>query len=76
MGNNGSQLYNAAKDGQTESVRTLLEGADSRDIINWRNSAYGWTPLNAAVHHGKLDVAKLLIGARCNVDLANNAGGM
>ena len=65
----GRQLYNAAKDGQIATVRTLLSTPGAQSFINWQDSV-GFTPLFIAAHSGHTGVAELLIAAQCNVDLA------
>ena len=66
----GRQLYNAAEEGQTATVRALLSTPGSQSVINWQDSD-GRTPLYIAAQCGTAGVVALLIAARCDVDIAN-----
>lgn len=55
--NGATALYLAARNGQVETVRALIErGADTAC-----QTKDGWTPLNAASNQGHLEVVKLLL---------------
>ena len=66
-------LINAARDGDTETVRTLLSSAEVQSFINYQDAS-GATPLHTAAREGHEAVTKQLIEARCNVDLQANDG--
>jgi len=70
----GTQLFNAAADGNSTKIRTLL----SRDtpgvqpFINYQNSN-GFTPLHKAADKGHTFVTEQLLAGRCNIDLQTRA---
>jgi uncharacterized protein len=70
MGGMTAMLY-AARDGQTDAVRALLEmGAD----INEVSAADKTTPLVMAITNGHLDLAKMLVAYGADPNLANDSG--
>jgi hypothetical protein len=74
----GTQLLNAARDGDAVTVTALLYMPGAHSFINYQDE-HGFTPLHEATggdEHGKghAAVTKLLISARCNVDLQEVTG--
>jgi ankyrin repeat protein len=69
----GQQLLDAALDGDTEKVRTLLSTQRAQSFINYQD-ALGDTPLHLAVEQGHTTVTRQLIAARCDVDLQAKDG--
>jgi ankyrin repeat protein len=61
-------LHAAARDGDTETVRTLLSTAGALSLINTQDAS-GYTPLYCEAHNGHASVTEQLIEARCNLDL-------
>ena len=55
-------LTDAARDGDTVTVRTLLSAADAQSLMNYQDE-YGNTPLHMAVQVGHASVTKQLIEA-------------
>ena len=74
----GMNLVQAAHDGDTVAVRTLLSSAGAQSFINYMeetSGAFMWaTPLSCAARNGHAAVTEQLIAARCNVDLEDKAG--
>ena len=68
------QLWEAAHDGDAAKVRTLLSRQGTQSLINYQDANWQ-TPLHEAAHKGHEAVTKLLIAARCNVDLQEENGG-
>ena len=64
----GRQLLDAAHDGDSATVRTLLSTPHASSFINYQDED-GITTLHFAVQQEHAAVAKQLIAARCNVDL-------
>jgi ankyrin repeat protein len=66
----GASLYNAAENGATATVRSLLTaGADP----NWRN-AVGWTPLMIAAAEKHPDTVAALLEAKADPNARNSYG--
>jgi ankyrin repeat protein len=63
-------LHSAAKSGDREAVRTLLEGGADPNACDER----GCTALHVALEHKRLQVARMLIAAGCSLDTRNNDG--
>jgi len=73
VGNGGgglTALVFAAREGDIESARALLDGGAR---IN-QTTEYGWTPLLTAVNNRNYALAKLLIDRGADVNLANKGG--
>ena len=71
-----AKLTTAAREDDTETVRTLLlllTQAGAQSLINYQDAS-GTTPLFFAARHGHASVTKQLIHARCNVDLQKKNG--
>ena len=66
-------LINAARDGDTETVRTLLSSAEVQSFINYQDAS-GASPLHIAAARGHAAVAKQLISAHCNIHLQRTPG--
>ena len=64
----GQQIWNAARDGDTAKVHTLLSTQGAQSFINYQDRN-GATALHFAADNGHEAVTKQLIAARCNVDL-------
>jgi ankyrin repeat protein len=64
----GQQLCEAARDGDTAKVSTLLSTQGAQSFINYQD-ARGYTPLYAASQNGNVSVTEQLIEAGCNIDL-------
>ena len=60
-------LHTAARDGHTETVRTLMSTAGALSLINTKDAS-GNTPLYCAAHNGHASVTEQMIEARCNLD--------
>jgi ankyrin repeat protein len=69
----GQHLCEAACDGDTAKVSTLLSTQCVQSFINYQD-ADGSTPLLHAAGSGHATVAKQLIAAPCNVDLQDKEG--
>jgi ankyrin repeat protein len=70
----GMVILNAAARGDAVTVRALLSStAGALSLINTQDES-GETPLYVAAENGHEAVTKLLIAARCNVDLQANNG--
>ncbi|KAI4193103.1 MAG: hypothetical protein LQ346_004006 [Caloplaca aetnensis] len=54
-----SELYTAAKDGDTELVKYMLESGTNPSIP----TIYGWAPSHWAASYGDIDCVRLLLGA-------------
>jgi ankyrin repeat protein len=65
-------LHTAARDGHTETVRTLMSTAGALSLINTQDAS-GNTPLYCAAHNGHASVTEQLIEAHFNVDLQNKS---
>ena len=63
-------LVFAAREGDIESARALLDGGAK---IN-QTTEYGWTPLLTAVNNRNYAVAKMLIDRGADVNIANKGG--
>jgi uncharacterized protein len=63
-------LIFAAREGDIESARALLEGGAD---VNQRTN-YGWTPLLTAVNNRNYQLAKLLIEHGADVNIPNDGG--
>ncbi len=66
-------LTDAARDGDTVTVRTLLSAADAQSLMNYQDEN-GSSPLHLAAENGHASVTAQLIEARCNVDLQDENG--
>src|SRR5688572_30148057 len=64
------RLHRAAENGDVKAVQTLLDQGVSVDIIQTHGSN-PWTPLLFAAQNGHLEVAKLLILRRADVNKAD-----
>jgi ankyrin repeat protein len=53
------ELFSAARDGDTDRLKTLLEGAP--EMLTVRQEPYQWSLLHAAAHQGRLPVVELLL---------------
>jgi ankyrin repeat protein len=60
----GQQLWNAARDGDTAKVHTLLSTQGAQSFINYQVTN-GYTPLHEAAFNGHEAVTKQLISSRC-----------
>jgi ubiquitin C len=69
----GQQLWEAARDGDTAKVSTLLSTQGAQSFINYQDEA-GSTPLHLAAQNGHASVTKQLIEARCNTDVQEENG--
>ncbi len=69
----GKQLWEAAHDGDAAKVKTLLSTKGAQSFINYQDS-HGATAIHIAAHKGHDAVTKLLLAARCNVDLQAENG--
>jgi ankyrin repeat protein len=63
-------LVFAAREGDIESTRALLDGGARID----QTTEYGWTPLLTAINNRNYAVAALLIDRGANVNLPNKGG--
>jgi ankyrin repeat protein len=74
----GKQLFNAASDGNTTTVKTLLSTIAStqgrQSSINYQNEN-GYSPLHKAADKGHTLVTQQLIAAHCNIDLQTGCSG-
>jgi ankyrin repeat protein len=70
----GEQLFNAARDNDTATVRGLLSVPDAQTFINYQDARELATPLHAAALNGNAAVLRQLIDARCSVDLQTKGG--
>ena len=70
----GKQLWEAARDGDTLKVSTLLSTQGAQSFINYQD-ANGVTPLFLAAENGHTTVTEKLLAARCNVDLHEQTNG-
>jgi len=75
----GKSLFNAASDGNTTTVQTLLSKITSKPggqaSVNYQNEN-GYSPLHKAAEKGHTLVTQQLIAARCNVDLQTGGSGV
>jgi hypothetical protein len=69
----GQQLCEAAHDGDSAKVSTLLSTQDAQSFIDYQD-ALGYTPLHFAAQNEHEAVTKQLLAARCNVDLQTHLG--
>jgi peptidoglycan/LPS O-acetylase OafA/YrhL len=67
----GSSLFAAVVSGDIDKVRSELQSPDSG--INERDPSSGATPLCTAVFLGRTEIAKLLIDANADVNLADRS---
>ena len=65
-------IHDAARHGDTVTVRTLLSTAGALSLINTQDAS-GATPLHAAAQNHPA-VTKQLIDARCHVDVQDKSG--
>jgi ankyrin repeat protein len=84
VGNGGgglTALVFAAREGDTESAKALLDGpavapgasAGRGADIN-QTTEYGWTPLLTAINNRNYALAEMLVGRGADVNLANKGG--
>lgn len=66
-------LFSAVKDGDTESVRSLLTLRNCRSRLNDRNE-WGDTVLHLAAEAGNSEVCQMLIAGGASVTVRNNRG--
>lgn len=66
-------LFSAVKDGDTDSVRTLLTSRRCRSHLNDRNE-WGDTVLHLASEAGNSEVCQMLIAGGASVTVRNNRG--
>ena len=66
-------FHEAARDGDTATVRKMLSTAGAQSLINYQDAS-GATPLYIAAHNGHASVTKQLIEARCDIELQQNVG--
>ena len=66
-------FFLTARDGDTESVRTLLSESDGQSMMNYQDGT-GSTPLFVAVANGHVSVIEQLIEGHCDVDLQDKHG--
>ena len=64
-------LLDAARSGDTEAVRSLLEGGADPDVAQ----GDGLTPLHLAAQQGHVEIADLLIGAGAGLEVRTRLGG-
>jgi len=64
-GNRHSALNGAARNGHTICVELLL---DAKADLESKESYCGCTPLNQTCYHNRVDIARILIRARANLD--------
>ena len=69
----GNKLLEASKSDDCVKVSTLLSSPDAQSFINYQNHN-GCTPLHAATANDHLNVTKVLIEARCNVNANSRIG--
>ena len=65
-----SDLYDAARDGDLERVKVLVEQRADME----KASSSGWTPLIVASYWGRLEVVRYLLEQGANRDKATNSG--
>ena len=71
----GRQLWEAALEGDSARVSTLLSTQGAQSFINYQVAhAHGCTPLHLAAGLGHAAVTKQLLAARCNVDVQDTNG--
>ena len=70
----GKQLWDAARDGDSAKVSTLLSTQGAQSYINYQD-AKGASALHIAAEKGHASVTEQLIAARCDVNLQNNITG-
>jgi hypothetical protein len=63
----GTQLLDAARDGDTATVRTLLSASGAQSLINYQDAQCGSTALLYAAYKGLASVTEHLLAARCKV---------
>lgn len=66
-------LFSAVKDGNTDSVRRLLESKHCRARLNDRNE-WGDTVLHLAAEAGNSEVCQMLVAGGASVTVRNNRG--
>ena len=69
---NGSDLSDAAREGNAASVRTLIESTPSGELDSPGRD--GMTPLLWAAQTDDLDIARMLLGAGADANLGNRYG--
>ena len=63
----------AARKGDTVTVRTLLSTSATASFINFQDEK-GGTPLHTVTHHGHASVTEELLASHCNVDIQDMDG--
>lgn len=66
-------LFSAVKDGNTDSVRRLLESKHCRSRLNDRNE-WGDTVLHLSAEAGNSEVCQMLVAGGASVTVRNNRG--
>jgi hypothetical protein len=69
----GKQLWDAARDGDSAKVSTLLSTQGAQSYINYQD-AKGASALHIAAEKGHASVTEQLIAARCNIGLQEKSG--
>ncbi|OZJ03201.1 hypothetical protein BZG36_05020, partial [Bifiguratus adelaidae] len=67
-------LMAACQAGATECVAEVLAGRGGMDVLNHQEPEEGWTALFMAASDGKRDIVQLLIDAKADVSLKDEAG--
>ena len=65
-------IHKAARDGDLAKVRLLLK--DHPDLVSSKDEEYGQTPLHVSAFNDRLDVAKLLLADKADVNAKANNG--
>jgi ankyrin repeat protein len=65
-------IHEAARDGDLKTVESLLK--DHPDLVSSKDEKYGQTPLHIAAFNDHLDVAKLLLANKADVNTKANNG--
>jgi ankyrin repeat protein len=71
---NSPLMYAAQKEGQTEVLAALLDGAMRKADINFQSPRDGSTAVMVAAFYGALDCVELLIQRGADLTLKNHAG--
>jgi ankyrin repeat protein len=69
----GKDLIEVSIEGDSVKVETLLSSQGAESFINYQNE-HGATPLHSPTVNDQETVTKLLIEARCNVNLTSCFG--